>query len=44
MFDDESVKGALERIDEWECSTSRRADQAQAPALVGPHSFCSSER
>jgi DNA-binding protein YbaB len=33
MFGDESVDGALERIDEWERSISRRAEQAQTLAL-----------
>lgn len=32
MFGDESMDGALERIDEWERSISRRAEQAQALA------------
>ncbi|MEU8815376.1 YbaB/EbfC family nucleoid-associated protein [Actinoplanes sp. NPDC048796] len=32
MFDGESVDGALERIDDWEQSLARRAEQAQALA------------
>jgi DNA-binding protein YbaB len=33
MFGDESVDSALERIDQWERSVTRRAEQAQALAL-----------
>jgi len=32
MFDDESASSALDRIDEWERSMARRADQARALA------------
>ncbi|GID98209.1 YbaB/EbfC family nucleoid-associated protein [Amorphoplanes digitatis] len=32
MFDDESASEALERIDDWERSIARRAEQAQALA------------
>ena len=32
MFEDASAESALERIDEWERSMSRRAEQAQALA------------